>query len=59
MDGPRLRSSAHPLTREEIETKFARLAAKVLPEKRVRELRQIVYGVDALGNVGDLAKALV
>ncbi|MGO8718073.1 MAG: MmgE/PrpD family protein [Acidobacteriaceae bacterium] len=52
-------SSAHPLTREEIETKFARLAAKVLPDKRVRELRQIVYGVDALGNVGDLAKALV
>jgi 2-methylcitrate dehydratase PrpD len=52
-------SSAYPLTREEIETKFARLSAKVLPDKRVRELRQIVYGVDALGNVGDLAKALV
>jgi 2-methylcitrate dehydratase PrpD len=35
-------SSAQLLTREEIEAKFERLAAKVLPDKRLRELREII-----------------
>jgi 2-methylcitrate dehydratase PrpD len=52
-------SSAQPLTREEIENKFARLAAKVLPEKRVRELQATVYAAEKLQDVGELARLLV
>ena len=52
-------SSAHPLTQQEIETKFARLAAKVLSDKRIRELQEIVYGADTLKDIGELARALV
>jgi 2-methylcitrate dehydratase PrpD len=52
-------SSALPLTRQEIETKFARLAAKVLPDSRVRELQETVYGAERLKDVGELARQLV
>jgi 2-methylcitrate dehydratase PrpD len=52
-------SSALPLTLREVETKYERLAAKVLPDKRVCQLREIVHGVDNLKDVSQLAKALL
>jgi 2-methylcitrate dehydratase PrpD len=52
-------SSSYPLTQDEIENKFGRLAGKVFSGDRVRELRQIVYGADSLKDIDELAEALV
>jgi len=52
-------SSALPLTKQEIETKFARLAAKVLPDSRVRELQETVYDAERLKDISELARQLV
>jgi 2-methylcitrate dehydratase PrpD len=51
-------SAASPMSREEIETKYAKLAGKALPHARARRVQALVYGVDALADVGLLATEL-
>ena len=51
-------SAAHPMSREEIEAKYAKLAGRVLPDARARRVRELVYGVDTLEDVCLLAREL-
>ena len=52
-------SFTQPLSREEIEEKFERLAGKVLSGERIHKLQETVYRVDTLENLGDLATAMI
>jgi 2-methylcitrate dehydratase PrpD len=51
-------SAASPLSRGEIEAKYATLAGRALPGARVARVQELVYGVDALEDVGVLAAEL-
>jgi hypothetical protein len=46
------------MSREEIETKHAKLAGKVLPDARACRVHELVYGLDMLGDLGVLATEL-
>jgi hypothetical protein len=52
-------SSARPMSREEVELKYRRLATKALPEGQVRRVQELVYRVDRIEDVGLLARELV
>ncbi|MEW6106482.1 MAG: hypothetical protein AB1563_09010, partial [Bacillota bacterium] len=51
-------SPAHPLSREEIEAKFFKLAGKVLDHPTAQKLRDLIYRVDTLEDVRALSAAL-
>ncbi len=51
-------SAAHPMSREEVETKYAKLSGKALPAARARRVKELVYAVDTLRDVGVLAREL-
>ena len=51
-------SAAHPMSRGEIEAKYATLAGRVLPDARAGRVRELVYGVDTLEDVRQLAREL-
>ena len=52
-------SSARPMSREEVELKYRRLATKALPEGQVRRVQKLVYRVDRLEDVSLLARELL
>ncbi len=52
-------SSAHPMSREEVEAKYSALARKALPEAQVAELRHMVYEVETVEDVRQIADLLV
>jgi 2-methylcitrate dehydratase PrpD len=51
-------SAAHPMGRDEVETKYATLAGKALPAARVRRVHELVSRVDTLEDVRLLAAEL-
>jgi aconitate decarboxylase len=44
-------SAANPMSREQVEAKYAELAGRVLPDARVGRVQELVYGVDTLADV--------
>jgi aconitate decarboxylase len=51
-------SAVNPLSRDEVETKYAKLARTVLPDARARRVQELIDGIDTLGDVGLLAAEL-
>ncbi|MBI2858998.1 MAG: MmgE/PrpD family protein [Chloroflexi bacterium] len=58
LDGPR-GSPQNPMTRAEIEEKFASLASLVFPEKRIRQIVDTIHSLESLGTVARLTRLLV
>lgn len=52
-------SPGNPMTREEREDKFRRLAGTVLPPKRIDQVIQTVNEIEKLRDVADLVALLV
>ncbi len=52
-------SAAQPLSREEVEAKFFKLAGRVLHEPMAKKLRDLVYQIETLEDVRVLAAVLV
>ena len=49
----------NPITRQEVEDKFRKLAAKVLSEKKARDLYQTIQNIERLSSLTELARSLV
>ncbi len=49
-------TAENPQTREELEEKFRRLAAGVLPPERVRRLLETLRGLEAVEDLGEIAR---
>jgi 2-methylcitrate dehydratase PrpD len=50
---------SHPVTRKEVEDKFRRLSAKILPEDKVQELYGTVQHLEDVASVDELTRCLV
>ncbi len=48
-----------PMTRQEVEGKFRRLAAKVLPEKKVQDLYQTILNMENIPSLTEFTRLLV
>jgi hypothetical protein len=51
-------SADHPLSRDEVEAKFRRIAAVVLPPSAIQELIELVGKIDRQPDVGRLVKLI-
>jgi 2-methylcitrate dehydratase PrpD len=51
--------SRNPLTRQELETKFRKLASKVLPEKKIQTLYHTIQNIETLSSLGELTQNVV
>ena len=51
-------SAKNPMSTEEVIRKYEILAGKVLPPKRVSELKEMVFHLERLGNIRELARLL-
>jgi 2-methylcitrate dehydratase PrpD len=49
----------NPMTGPEVENKFVKLAAKVLPDKRVRNLYQVIQNMEQVSSLAELTRNLV
>ncbi len=49
----------NPMTDEELEGKFRSLASKVMSERQMRTIKELVYGLDELDDIGCLMEALI
>ena len=52
-------SEKRPMTADEVIEKFKILAGKVLPQERVEKLQEVVFGIEKLSDVRELAELLV
>jgi len=51
-------SARNPMSTDEVIEKYETLAGKVLPPKRVAELKEMVFHLERVGNVQELARLL-
>jgi hypothetical protein len=58
VDQPAGRTSANPLSREELKAKFDNCALRVLPAARVRALYEAIDGFETLGDVRAVSAAM-
>ena len=49
----------NPMTNEELEWKFRSLASKVMNEGQMRRIKEVVYGLDELDDIGSLMDVLI
>ena len=49
----------HPLTRQEMESKFRKLTAKALPGKKVESLFQAIQNIEEVSSLGEFIRCLV
>ncbi len=52
-------SPENPMTTEELEGKFRSLVSKVMSERQIRAIKELVYGLDEIDDIGCLMKALI
>ncbi len=52
-------SAKNPMSTEEVIRKYEILAGKVLPPKRVTELKETVFHLERLGDIRELARMLM
>jgi 2-methylcitrate dehydratase len=48
-----------PLSDDELEDKFTKMASKYMDQERIQKIIETVYGVDKLGDIGELTKLMV
>jgi aconitate decarboxylase len=49
----------HPLTSQEIESKFRRLAGKIVSAKKVQEIYQTIQNVETISSITELSRCLI